>query len=137
MKHVFLDTNILVDLLAVRPPFSKFAIEIFANAEQRKVKLYTSSHSIATTYYLLKKHIDDTTLREALLSVLDLIEVIAVEQHTIRKSLLSKHKDFEDAIQITAANTVGNIDFIVTRNLKDFKNTGIITLPPDEVLNYI
>ena len=137
MKAVFVDTNILIDLLADRPPYSKFATELFDLAEKRKVKLYTSSHSYATTHYLLKKYIGETELREVLLSLLDFIELIPIDLTIIKKSLLSKHKDFEDAIQIIAANTIGNIDFITTRNLKDFKDAGIIVLPPDELLNHL
>ena len=137
MKIVFVDTNILIDLLANRSPYSKFAIELFALAEKGKVKLYTSSHSYATTHYLLKKYIGETTLREILLSLLDFIELIPVDITIIKKGLLSKHKDFEDTIQIFAANTIDNTDFIVTRNLKDFKDAGIIVLPPDELLNHL
>ena len=137
MKRVFVDTNILIDLLADRPPFSKFAIELFDRAEKKQVKLFTSSHSYATTHYLLKKYIDEAKLRAILLSLLDFIELIPVDLDIVKKSLLSKHKDFEDAIQIFAANSLNNIDFIVTRNLKDFKDAGIIVLPPDELLNYL
>jgi predicted nucleic acid-binding protein len=54
MKNVFIDTNILIDLLADRRPFSKFAIEIFDLAAKNKVNLFTSLHSIATTPDLLK-----------------------------------------------------------------------------------
>ena len=137
MKTVFVDTNILIDLLADRPPYSKFATELFDLAEKEKVKLYTSSYSYATTHYLLKKYLGETALREVLLSLLDFIELIPVDITIIKKSLLSKHKDFEDAIQIFAANTIANIDFIVTRNLKDFKDAGVVVLPPDELLNHL
>jgi len=137
MKSVFVDTNILIDLLVERPPFSKFAVAIFELAEKNKVKLYTSSHSFATTHYLLKKHIQETTLRETLFSLLDLIELIPVDLSIVKKSLLSKHKDFEDAIQILAAHSINSIDFIVTRNLKDFKDAGMAVLPPDELLTQL
>ncbi|MGZ3753022.1 MAG: type II toxin-antitoxin system VapC family toxin [Mucilaginibacter sp.] len=137
MNRVFVDTNILIDLLADRPPFSKFAIELFDRAEKEQVKLFTSSHSFATTYYLLKKYIEETELRKILLSLLDFIELIPIDLDIVKKSLLSKRKDFEDAIQIFAANSLNSIDFIVTRNLKDFKDAGIIVLPPDELLNYL
>jgi predicted nucleic acid-binding protein len=137
MKTIFADTNILIDLLADRPPYSKFAIELFNLAEKGKAKLYTSSHSFATTHYILKKYIGEAALREMLLSLLDFIELIPVDVFIIKKGLLSKHKDFEDAIQIFAANTIGNIDFIVTRNLRDFKDAGVIVLPPDELLNHL
>jgi len=137
MKKVFVDTNILIDLLANRPPFSKFAIEIFDLAERNKVKLFTSSHSFATTHYLLKKYIGEKDLRVLLHSLLDYIDLTAIDLPIIKKSLLSNHKDFEDAIQIFAANSIGNLDFIVTRNIKDFKNAGVNVLPPDELLLHL
>src|SRR5690554_2780228 len=114
MKTVFVDTNILIDLLADRRPFSKFAIEIFDLATKNKVNLFTSSHSIATTHYLLKRHIKEKELRAVIYSLLDLIEVISIDHSIIKKSLLSDHKDFEDAIQIFAASTIKDLDFIVT-----------------------
>ena len=67
-------------------------------------------------------------------SLLDYISITAVDTNIIKKSLLSHHKDFEDAIQIFAANSVTNLDFIVTRDLKDFRNVGLSVLPPDELL---
>jgi predicted nucleic acid-binding protein len=137
MKNVFVDTNILVDLLANRPPFSKFAIEIFEMAEKEQVRLFTSSHSFATTHYLLKKYVEEKELRELLCSLLDFIDLISINTSIIKKSLLSYHKDFEDAIQIFAANSISDMDFIVTRNLKDFKDAGITVLPPDEVIRFL
>jgi len=137
MKKVFVDTNILVDLLADRKPFSKFAIELFDLAEKNKVNLFTSSHSYATTHYLLKKYMSEADLRSILISLLDFIELVSIDVSIIKRSLLSKHKDFEDAIQIFAANAVDNLDFIVTRNLKDFKDAGVTVLPPDELLNHL
>ena len=137
MKKVFVDTNILVDLLADRQPFSKFAIELFDLSEKNKVLLFTSSHSIATTYYLLKKYMIESKLRETILNLLELISVIPIDLPVLKKSLISTHKDFEDAIQIFAASTIADMNFIVTRNIKDFKNAGITVLPPDEILNHI
>ena len=137
MKKLLVDTNILIDLLADRQPFSKFAIEIFSLAQNNKVKLFTSSHSYATAHYLLKKYMSEADLRKALISLLDFIELVPIDTAIIKKSLLSKHKDFEDAIQIFAASAVDRVDFIVTRNLKDFKDAGITVLPPDELLNHL
>ena len=137
MKAVFVDTNVLVDLIAERPPFSKFAISLFNLAEKKKVKLYTSSHSFATTHYILKKYMEESALRGVLFSLLDFIDLIAIDSSIIKKGLLSKHKDFEDAVQIFAANSITEINFIVTRNLKDFKDAGVAVLPPDELLNHL
>ena len=133
MKKVFLDTNIIVDLISDRKPFSKYAIEIFQKAEKGEIELFTSSHSMATTHYLLKKHIGEKELREVLYNLLDFITVIAVDVDILKKGLLSNHKDFEDSIQIFCASSIENIDSIVTRNVKDFKGSEIKVLTPDEL----
>lgn len=137
MKSIYVDTNILIDLLADRQPFSKFAIEIFDLAEKGEVKLFTSSHTYAKTHYLLKKYIEEKKLRTILFNLLDFITIIGIDFQVIKNSLLSKHKDFEEAIQIFAAHSIENLDFIVTRNIKDFKDAGIVVLPPDELLIHI
>lgn len=137
MKKIFIDTNILVDLLTDREPYTKFAIEIFDKASSKKIKLFTSSHSIATTHYLLKKYSEEKQLRDTLFKLLDFINVVAIDQDIIKKALKSKHKDFEDGIQIIAAYSIEKIDCIVTRNKKDFKHSEILVLSPDELMNKI
>ena len=133
MKRVFLDTNIIVDLIADRKPFSKYSIEIFKKSEERKIKLFTSSHSIATTHYLLKKYIEEKALRDVLYNLLDYVTVIAVDTDVLRKGLRSKHKASEGSNQILCASTVEKIDCIVTRNTKDFRDSEIVVLTPDEL----
>jgi len=133
MKKVFLDTNIIVDLIADRRPFSKYAIEIFNKAEEKKIEIFTSSHSIATTHYLLKKYLDEKPLRKVLYNLLDYLTVVPVDIDVLKKGLRSKHKDFEDAIQILCASSIEKIDCIVTRNTKDFKDCEILVMTPDEL----
>ncbi len=133
VKKVFLDTNIIVDLIADRRPFSKYAIEIFKNAEEKKIKIFTSSHSIATTHYLLKKYLDEKPLREVLYNLLDYLTVVPIDTDILKKGLRSQYKDFEDAIQILGASSIEKIDCIVTRNTKDFKDCEILVLAPDEL----
>ena len=134
MKKVFVDTNIIVDLLADRRPHSKFAIELFKKAERNEVELFTSSHSIATSHYLLKKYINEKQLRSILLSLLDYITVVPIDQESLIKGLRSKHKDFEDALQMLTAESVNNMLCIVTRNIKDFKLARVKVVGPDEVI---
>jgi predicted nucleic acid-binding protein len=132
MKRAFIDTNILIDLIADRKPFSKYAIAIFQRAEQKEIELFTSSHAIATTHYVLKKYIDDKKLREVLLNLMDYISIIAINADILKKGFRSNHNDFEDAIQILCASSVDKVDCIVTRNIKDFKKSEIKVLSPDE-----
>lgn len=133
MKRIFVDTNVIVDLIADRKPFSKFAIELFQKAENKKVTLFVSSHSIATTHYLLKKYIGEKELRSILYALLDYVTVVPVSVDTLKKGLRSKHKDFEDAVQIICASSVENMDCIVTRNIKDFQGSEVPVFAPDEL----
>lgn len=133
MIKIFLDTNIIVDLIADRKPFSKYAIEIFQKAEAGKLELFTSSHSLATTHYLLKKYMEEKVLRDVLYNLLEYLTVISVDVDILRKGLRSNHKDFEDSIQIFCASSIEHIDSIITRNVKDFKGSEIKVLSPDEL----
>lgn len=134
MKNIFLDTNIILDLIADRPPFSKYAIDLFSLAEDNKIKLFTSSHSLAATHYLLKKYIEEKELRVILHNLLEFITIIPVDLDVLRKSLHSNHKDFEDAVQIYCASTINGMEYIVTRNIKDFKNSEIPAFLPNEII---
>ena len=136
-SEIFLDTNILVDLVTNRIPFSKNAIKIFDFCQNENIKMYCTSHSIATLHYLAKKMVDEKELRSIIEDLLDTVSIIAVTETILKKSLKSSHKDFEDAIQITSAQSVNDMDCIVTRDLKDYKNAEIKVYTPDQFLNTI
>ena len=137
MKHLFIDTNIIIDLLAERKPHSKYVIQLFNAAERNQIKLYASSLSMATAYYILKKTTDEKELRGILNPLLDFVQTVAIDQSILKRALKSSHKDFEDAIQIIAASTIGQMTCIVTRNIKDFKNSDVRVLPPDQAVKLI
>ncbi|WP_296699613.1 PIN domain-containing protein [Algoriphagus sp.] len=134
---IFLDTNILIDLLANRPPFSAEALEVFRLSEEGKIQLFTSTHSIATTYYILKKSVSESHLRHLLSELSEFVTVLDITQTIIKSSLKSSHKDLKDGIQIGCAESVGDIAYIVSRNLKDFKNSTIPAISVQELLSKI
>jgi len=133
MKKYFVDTNIVLDLLADRKPFSGFAIELFHRAEQKKLKLFTSSHALATVYYLLKKSTDEKKLRKILLDLTDFLTILAVTEDNLKKGLRSAINDLEDALQINCAGTVPELSGIITRNKKDFKGSDLPVFSPEEI----
>jgi predicted nucleic acid-binding protein len=135
MKNIFIDINILVDIFANREPFVYKSLKIYNLAIKRKIKLYSSSNTITTLHYILKKSISEEKTRLALEHVIDNVSIIPVDINIIKKSLKSSHKDFEDAIQIISAQSINNMDYIVTRDLKDYKNAEINVLSPDDFLN--
>lgn len=132
---IFLDTNIIIDFLTNRPPFTQEAIGLFQLAESGKIELYTSTHVLANTHYVLKKYLEDKKLRETLLELAEMIKISGVTAKGFLTALRSLHKDFEDAVQITTAEEIGGIDYIITRNLKDFKSSSIPAISVRELMS--
>jgi predicted nucleic acid-binding protein len=137
MKNVFIDINILVDVYANRFPFVDNSLKIYDLGIKKSIRLYTSSNTITTLHYILKKSISEEKTRTAIEHLTEHIVIIPVDINIIKKSLKSNHKDFEDAIQIVSAQSINNMDCIVTRDLKDYKFAEINVLTPDDFLTTI
>lgn len=136
MKRYFIDANILIDFLACRLPFAHHAQQIFEAAEQGRIKVFVSSNSIASVYYVLRKYSEEKQLRKAILALMENSSVIALNDEMIVRSLRSDWKDVEDAMQLECAYSIRNLDGIVTRNIKDFKGAKVPVLGPERVLAF-
>lgn len=64
-------------------------------------------------------------------------EITDVTKNTIQKALKSDFKNFEDAIQYHCATNVGKVDFIVTRDTKDFKKSTLPVMTPEEAVSFL
>lgn len=137
MKQIFLDTNVIIDFLAGRKPFSIAAAQIFDLAVSGKIKVYISAVSYNNIYYILSQTYSNTQTIKLLDELCEMTEVADVTKAIIKKSLKSGFKDFEDAIQYNCALSLNKIDFIVTRNTKDFKKSTLPVMNPQEALSLI
>ena len=137
MTHLFLDTNILIDVLANRAPFVDSAAKLFDLAEKGKVGLFISALSYSNIYYIIKKNCTHKELISLLRDLEALTETLDVTKEIISKSLSSEFKDFEDSIQYYTALSNKKVSVIVTRNVKDYKASKLSVLTPDEVLSAI
>lgn len=134
MKHLLIDTNIIIDLLAKREPFYEDAAKLFSLADKNMVRLSVSSLSFANTNYLLQKTYSSVVAREILRKFKILTIVLSLDDKIIDLSLNdSGFSDFEDAIQYYSA-IENNQDIIITRNLRDFKSSKIPVLTAGEFL---
>ena len=134
MIKVLLDTNIILDLLAKREPFYNGAARIFTLADKSKLMLFTTSLSIANTYYILSNLKSASDAREILRNFRVLVSIIGVDEKITDLSLNDhSFRDFEDAIQYYSA-LENNIGFIITRDSKGFKKTQIPVMTADEFL---
>ena len=133
MKNLLIDTYIILDLLARRDPFYEFAAAIFSLADKKKIKLYTSSISIINTNYILSEILSEKEAKEILRKFRILVRILPCDEKIIDLGLNSHFKDYEDAVQYFTA-TENKIDGIITRNLKDFKDSKIPVFTVEEFL---
>lgn len=135
MKHsVFLDTNVILDFLTDREPFSENAAKIFSLSETRRIDAYISPLSFSDCYYILRKFVSHDKVIKKLQQLLTIAEITSITKKTITTALNSGFNDFEDAIQNYSAIEWEKIDIILTRNIKDFRKSEIAVMTPDTYL---
>jgi predicted nucleic acid-binding protein len=130
MIKVFIDTDVIIDFLADRKPFSESAAILFNRIEKKEIEGFTSSQSISNLYYILRKYDSQRNVIQALSDLISLIGILPVGHEVIQKALQSDFADFEDGIQNFCAETE-KMDVIVTRNIRDYKRASIAVLNPD------
>lgn len=133
MRNLFLDTNIAIDLLSQREPFYSSAVPIFTMGDTGLLRLYISSLSFSTIFYLLRKQVGTERALELLRSFRQMVHIVSVNEKVIDLALQSSFTDFEDAIQYYSAVESG-IPIIITRNIKDFKDADSSVMTPEEFL---
>lgn len=133
MEKVFVDTDIILDLLSGRQPHYEFAAELFSKADEGYLKVCVSSLSFSNVNYILSRQHSATQARKLLLKFKTMVTVLAVNDKIIELALASDFSDFEDAIQYCTA-TENGINTLLTRNLKDFKKAEISILTAQQFL---
>jgi len=134
MMKLFLDTNIVIDLLAKREPFYKHAAQIFSLADKMKIQLYVSALTFANTNYIILKERKPEEAKAILRKLKLIVNIISLDDKIIGLSLNdSDFRDYEDAIQYYSAIENG-IETIITRNLKDFQKSKIPVLTAEQYL---
>ena len=137
MRHLFLDTNVVIDVLVQREPFYENSAKVIDLKFSHNARLYISTISYQIIYFILKKKNTHKEVISLLNGIFTISEIIDVTSHTIQESLKSEFSDFEDAIQYYSAISNDKIEIIVTRNTKDFKLSKLPALTPTEVLAHI
>jgi predicted nucleic acid-binding protein len=131
--RIFVDTNIMLDLLGERVPYYDSIAKIATLADKGSVTLIVSALSYATVYYLLSKYESNEATKEKLRKFKVISEISALDEMTIEKGLNSDFSDFEDSLQYySAIKSESNI--ILSRNQKDFSRSEIPVMSADEYL---
>lgn len=133
-RKVFVDTDIIYDLLGKRDPFYLASAKLFTWADEGKIQIYISALSAANLHLLISKQRTAEEAKEILRRFKVLVHVAPLNDKIIDLALNSEFSDFEDAIQYYSA-LQSEIEVLLTRNLKDYKKAQITVLTAQDFIN--
>lgn len=132
--RILVDTNVIIDYLMVREPYYTAAEKLFNNCQTGGMTGYIAAHSISNLFFILRKNFTISDRRELLGGICNLLTVVSIDEKKIKSALNNQEfSDFEDCLQMECAKEV-NADYIVTRNIDDFRTSEIRVILPQELV---
>ena len=128
-KRIFVDTNILLDVLLEREGFYCDALKIWANAEEGNVEACIAAISLNNVHYVLRKLKSETTAMIAVKILLQIFKVVPVDAEILRRAVDFHDRDFEDDIQLQCA-LKAKCSQLFTRNPNHYDHSAIVVVPP-------
>ena len=129
-----IDANILLDVLANRKSFVEDSSKIWKLCETGQIEGYISSLTFADLVYVLRKELNPGKIEEVLNSLKLIFLFTELSEADLSNAAALKWKDYEDAIQSATASRI-KADCIITRNVKDYKNSAVVAFTPAELLS--
>ncbi len=133
-EPVFIDADIILDVLCQREPFYEAAAEVLTLGDRGDIKLMTTSLVFANVFYILRKVLGIEKGKELLRKLRIIVGVLPVEERAVDMALNSDFSDFEDGLQYFTAREHG-IGVLLTRNIKDYKKNDIVIQTAEEYIN--
>jgi predicted nucleic acid-binding protein len=134
MTRILIDTDIILDFFFDRQPFAENAAKILSLCESKEIKGFVTPVIISNVYYLLRQTATHLRVIEKLKQLVSISEILIIDKDAVLQALNSNFKDFEDALQNYSAELDKEIDVIITRNTKDFKNSLLAVMTPDNYM---
>lgn len=131
--NVFIDTNVLLDVLGKREPFYSDSARVWTLAESGQVAGFISTVSLPNLFYLFGQTHGPKAARELISLVRDTFSLVALDAQITCQSLDANMEDFEDAIQFFSALRAG-ANALITRNVKDFPLGDLVVETPTQFL---
>jgi len=134
--NVMIDLNVILDVLQKRNPFYETSAALLATAETGQIQGYISAHSVTTLFYLIQKGKSASEARAMITNLLQFLKIGPVDQNTIEQALNLDYHDFEDAVQMISAVQC-KVDYLITRNIKDYQPALLPVLQPVDFLGTV
>ena len=129
--RVLMDTNIMLDFLTKREPYFDAADTIMNMCRKKEISGFIAAHSIMNAFFILRKEYSVQERRQILINYMKLVSVVGIDADGIENALEREDfTDVEDCLQDECALRC-SADYIVTRNLNDFKCSKVTTIAPD------
>jgi predicted nucleic acid-binding protein len=134
--RVLLDTDVILDVITARLPFAQEAGELLDLNEQGAFEAYISALTPLNVFYIGRKAKSSANLRESVKELLQAVKVCPLNDSVLNAAFALPFKDYEDAVQHCCATAAG-LDAIVTRNVRDYKNSRLPVFTPAEFLSHL
>jgi predicted nucleic acid-binding protein len=131
--RILIDTNIILDHLLDNPGLSDESEQVMAVVDNGLYEGYICATTATNIFYILRKRLGKEHAGNAIKTILSIFNITAVDSDVLEAAADDEFDDFEDAVLYESARA-NNIDIIVTRNIKDFKNAGICVMSPAQFL---
>lgn len=122
----------MLDFGLRRVPFYLPSLNLFELCYESRLQGIASSNAFINTYYFLRKFAPDVAM-DSLKKLRSTISIVEVNEKIIDLALNSKFSGFEDAVQYYTAISA-SVDVIITRNIKDYKQSTIPVLTAEQFL---
>lgn len=133
---ILIDTNVILDVLCNRKDFAEDSLKVFKYCETNQITGYISALSIPNIVYIMRKELDSGKIKEILTVLTSIFTVVDLRESDLIKAADADFSDYEDALQSVCASRT-KVNYIVTRNIKDFKSSAVPAIKPSELLERI
>jgi predicted nucleic acid-binding protein len=133
--RLLLDTNIVIDVLSKREGYAD-SLAVLRYCEIGRAEGYVSATTVTDVMYIMRKRVGPGALREAVRTLLTIVDVAGVLKGDIHAAFSGAMTDFEDAVQASCAARM-KADCIVTRNIKDFEQSPVSAALPQDILKLL
>lgn len=134
---ILIDTNVVIDALTSREPWSESAEKIFLMAANHTIDMYITASSATDIYYLVRKYLHSMEKAKQIMGKLySLTGILEVTGTDCMEALASPVNDYEDAVVEKVASRK-DMDYIVTRNIKDYQEGNTKTVLPDDFIKIV
>lgn len=134
--RILVDLNVVIDVVQIRQPFYKDSAAVLDAVVRKKAVGCLAAHSLTTLFYVIGRYHNRVAAATVLTSLLQSFTVATVDDAVIRMALSWGWTDFEDAVQMAAADTA-KMDYLVTRNPSDFQSGPIPVIQPPALLTLL